>query len=139
MDFTSVLITGGAGFFGSNLTLLMKQLLPHQKVLTLDSLKRRGSELIVGRIQSGGVQFHHGDVRSWEINESVAEFDLLIDCSAEPSVQDGSSGFLRYVLNTNLVGTLNCLKLARLRKSAFLFLRASGKNEVMNRLRTSEK
>lgn len=125
MSFTSILITGGAGFVGSNLALLMKQKFPALKVLALDNLKRRGSELNIGRLQSAGVRFLHGDVRSWEDLEGLGEIELLIDCSAEPSVLAGASGSPRYVLNTNLLGTLNCLELARLRKSAFLFLSTS--------------
>ena len=52
-------------------------------------------------------------------------FDLMVDCSAEPSVQAGLGGSPRTVLDTNLVGTLNCLEAARLRGAAFLFLSTS--------------
>jgi CDP-paratose 2-epimerase len=49
----------------------------------------------------------------------------LIDCSAEPSVQAGLDGSPRSVLDTNLVGTINCLEAARVRGAAFLFLSTS--------------
>ena len=49
----------------------------------------------------------------------------MIDCSAEPSVQAGLSGSPRSVLDTNLVGTINCLEAARARGAAFLFLSTS--------------
>ncbi|MFM6900519.1 MAG: 3-beta hydroxysteroid dehydrogenase, partial [Microcystis panniformis] len=40
-----VLITGGAGFVGSSLGLGLAQLYPDWKIIALDNLKRRGSEL----------------------------------------------------------------------------------------------
>ena len=49
----------------------------------------------------------------------------MIDCSAEPSVQAGLGGSPRSVLDTNLVGTINCLEAARARGAAFLFLSTS--------------
>ena len=49
----------------------------------------------------------------------------MIDCSAEPSVQAGLGGSPRAVLDTNLVGTINCLEAARARGAAFLFLSTS--------------
>ena len=50
--------------------------------------------------------------------EGLPPFDLMIDCSAEPSVQAGLDGSPRYVLETNLAGSINCLELARARGGA---------------------
>lgn len=49
----------------------------------------------------------------------------MIDCSAEPSVTAGYSESPEYLINTNLVGTINCLELAREKNAAFLFLSTS--------------
>jgi CDP-paratose 2-epimerase len=125
MEFKSLLITGGAGFVGSNLAVLFKQARPDLSVTALDNLKRRGSELNLLRLRGAGVHFVHGDIRCWEDLEALPDVDLVIDCSAEPSVQAGATGSPRYVLNTNLVGTINCLELARVRGAAFLFLSTS--------------
>ena len=91
----------------------------------VDSLKRRGSELNLARLKSAGIPFFHGDVRCPEDLNGVPEYDLLIDCSAEPSVHAGASGTSRYLLNTNLIGTINCLEAACERNAAFLFLSTS--------------
>lgn len=123
--FKSILITGGAGFVGSNLAMLLRRDVPEVKVTALDSLKRRGSELNLPRLQAAGVRFIHGDVRCPEDFSTLPEYDLLIDCSAEPSVQAGVGGSPVYVLNTNLQGTINCLEAARQRQAAFLFLSTS--------------
>lgn len=125
MSFDSVLITGGAGFVGSNLALLFRQAMPRLAVAALDNLKRRGSELNLPRLRAAGVNFVHGDIRCPEDLEAVPDLDLLIDCSAEPSVQAGLDGSPLFVLQTNLAGTINCLELARRRGAAFLFLSTS--------------
>ena len=58
------LITGGAGFVGSNLALALRTALPTAEVVCLDNLYRRGSELNVPRLEAAGVKFHKGDVRA---------------------------------------------------------------------------
>jgi CDP-paratose 2-epimerase len=121
----NVLVTGGAGFVGSNLALAWKRDFPEDKVTSLDNLKRRGSELTVPRLKAAGIAFEHGDVRNREDLEAVGEADLILECSAEPSVQAGYNGGARYLLNTNLAGTLNCLEFARERGARFIFLSTS--------------
>ena len=110
-----VLVTGGAGFVGANLALMLRR--DHEwPVVALDNLKRRGSELALRRLAKGGVSFVHGDVRIPSDLEVAGPVDLIIECSAEPSVHAGGDGDGRYVVETNLVGTLNCLELARRRQ-----------------------
>jgi len=125
MPFESVLITGGAGFVGSNLAVHFRHALPQLTVTAVDNLKRRGSELNLPRLRRAGVRFLHADVRSPEDLAALPEFDLLLDCSAEPSVHAGNNDSPRYVLNTNLMGTVNCLELAQQRDAAVLFLSTS--------------
>jgi CDP-paratose 2-epimerase len=120
-----VLITGGAGFVGSALGLGLAQRYPDWQITALDNLKRRGSELNLPRLKQAGIQFIHGDVRNTEDLDPVAlQPDLILECSAEPSVLAGyaSPG---YVLQTNLVGTVNCLELARQTQADFIFLSTS--------------
>jgi len=120
-----VLITGGAGFVGSTLGLELAQRYPDWKITALDNLKRRGSELNLPRLKQADIQFIHGDVRNIEDLDPVAlQPDLILECSAEPSVLAGytSPG---YVLQTNLVGTINCLELARQTQADFIFLSTS--------------
>jgi CDP-paratose 2-epimerase len=125
MGFKNLLIAGGAGFVGSNLALLFRKARPELGVTVLDSLKRRGSELNLARLEDARVEFRHGDIRSREDFDDLPPYDVMIDCSAEPSVQAGLGGSPRAVLDTNLVGTINCLEAARTRGAAFLFLSTS--------------
>jgi CDP-paratose 2-epimerase len=124
MGFSRIAITGGAGFVGSSLALAFRQS-GVQEVCAVDSLKRRGSELNLARLQDAGIGFVHADVRCSEDLDGLPEFDLLIDCSAEPSVHAGMSGSPLYLLNTNLLGTIHCLEAARKRGAALLFLSSS--------------
>jgi CDP-paratose 2-epimerase len=125
MDFKNLLVTGGAGFVGSNLAICFRAAHPGLGVTVLDNLKRRGSELSLPRLFAAGVKFRHGDIRCADDFDDLPPFDLLIDCSAEPSVQAGLRGSPRSVLETNLVGTINCLEAARARGASFLFLSTS--------------
>jgi len=119
-----ILITGGCGFVGSNLAIKMKQKYPLSVITCLDNLKRRGSELNIKRLYENNVKFIHGDIRCKEDFEGL-EFDLMIECSAEPSVMAGVNSSPQYLLNTNLVGTINCLESVRRNKAKIIFLSTS--------------
>ena len=125
IPFRKVLITGGAGFVGANLALLLRRAYPDVAVSAFDNLKRRGSELNLPRLRRAGVSFQHGDIRCREDVDAWPAFDLLIDCSAEPSVQAGVVGSPLPVLHNNLTGSLYCLEAARRQQAAFLFLSTS--------------
>jgi CDP-paratose 2-epimerase len=119
-----ILITGGAGFVGSNLALSLAER-RGSEIVAFDNLHRRGSELALPRLRSGGVGFVHGDIRNPEDFDNLPAADLVIECSAEPSVHAGYDGSPRYLLNTNLLGTINCLDYARRHGSAVVFLSTS--------------
>lgn len=120
-----VLILGGAGFVGSSLAIGLKQAYPDWQITCFDNLRRRGSELNLPRFKQHDIQFIHGDVRSAsDLDASDFEVDTIIDCSAEPSVLAGFTS-PQYVLQTNLVGTINILELARQAGAKLLFLSTS--------------
>lgn len=121
-----ILITGGAGFVGSNLAIKLKTKYPHYSILSFDNLKRRGSELNLKRLNDHGVSFLHGDIRCKEdLYFDNQQFDAIIDASAEPSVLAGITSPVEQVINNNLTGTANCLELARKHHSTFIFLSTS--------------
>jgi CDP-paratose 2-epimerase len=119
-----ILVTGGAGFVGSHVSIRLRQEAVGE-VVALDNLRRRGSELAISRLEVGGVEFRHGDIRNPTDLEAVGPFDLLIECSAEPSVQAGYGESPAYVVDTNLVGTLHCLEAARRCGGDLVFLSTS--------------
>lgn len=121
-----ILVTGGAGFVGSNLAIWLKHRYSDSEVLAVDNLKRRGSETTLPRLRESGVVFMHGDIRSPEdLRLDAHHLDLIVECSAEPSVLAGFGESPDYLLNTNLIGTINCLELARRTGAAVIFLSTS--------------
>lgn len=119
-----VLVTGGAGFVGSNLAIALAAR-GDLEVLAFDNLHRRGSELNVPRLGDGGVEFVRGDVREPDDLQRLPRIDAIVECSAEPSVMSGATGDTSYVLHTNLTGAYNCLELARRDSAPMLFLSTS--------------
>ena len=120
-----VLVTGGAGFVGGNLACGLKKRYPDLQVICLDNLHRRGSELHLPRLREAGIRFVHGDIRSPGDLEAVGRFDVLLECSAEPSVLAGYGSQREYLVQTNLMGTVHCLEAALRHQAAVVFLSTS--------------
>ena len=120
-----VLITGGAGFVGSNLAVALASRHPEWEILALDNLYRRGSELNLPRLEAAGVEFVKGDVREPADLKRLPDLSAIIECSAEPSVMSGVDGDTSYLVHTNLTGAYNCLELARRTGAFMVFLSTS--------------
>jgi CDP-paratose 2-epimerase len=121
-----ILITGGAGFVGSSLAIRIKKNYPAYEVFVMDNLKRKGSELNIRRLTDQQITFVHGDIRNKEDFDAIpSDVTDIIEASAEPSVLAGINGTPDYLLNTNLVGTINCLNFAKKCKASFIFLSTS--------------
>lgn len=126
MDYQSIFVTGGAGFVGSSLSIALKTRYPEVRIVVADNLKRRGSELNIPRLRSQDIAFVHADIRNPEdLYAAGDDIDLILECSAEPSVLAGYGGRPDYVVNTNLLGTINCLELARRTNADLVFLSTS--------------
>jgi len=122
----NVLITGGAGFVGSSLAMAIRRAHPGTAVVAFDNLRRRGSEMNLPRLKAEGVRFVHGDVRSLADLAAIRPApDLILECSAEPSVLAGYGGSPEYLIHTNLTGCFHCLEIARQAKADFLFVSTS--------------
>jgi len=119
-----ILITGGAGFIGSNLALALRKAMPEAAIVGMDNLYRRGSELNVTRLETAGVRFHRGDVRD-PASFPAEPFDLMVECSAEPSVLAGGDGSPDYVFQTNVDGAYHCLEACRRHGAGMIFLSTS--------------
>lgn len=119
-----LLITGGAGFVGSNTALALRTAFPDASITAMDNLYRSGSELNVTRLEAAGVRFHRGDVRHPETFPEEP-FDLMIECSAEPSVLAGRDGSPDYLFQTNLVGAYHCLEACRRHGAGMIFMSTS--------------
>ena len=120
-----LLVTGGAGFVGASLALAFKRDFPAWRVTALDNLYRKGSALSLPRLAAAGVTFERGDVRNREDIDRCGGFDLLIECSAEPSAKAGYGEAPGYLIDTNLGGAVNCLEACRENGAGMIFLSTS--------------
>lgn len=120
-----VLITGGCGFIGSNLAVAFRK--QGDCVVALDNLSRRGSDILRDRILEAGAEFVRGDIRNPEDLQRVAgPIDLMVECSAEPSVLVGVNGAdAEFMVQNNLVGSLHCFEFARRNNVPVIFLSTS--------------
>jgi CDP-paratose 2-epimerase len=120
----NILITGGAGFVGSNAALALRTAFPDAALTAMDNLYRSGSELNLPRLEAAGIGFHRGDVRD-PATFPGEPFQLMIECSAEPSVLAGNDGSPDYLFQTNLVGAYHCLEACRRHGAGIIFLSTS--------------
>lgn len=120
-----ILITGGAGFVGSTISIGLKTRYPNYQIYALDNLRRSGSELNLKRLKEAGVEFVHGDIRNAEDLDAFTHLDAIIDASADPSVLSGINSPVYPLINANLFGTVNCLELALKHNATFIFLSTS--------------
>jgi CDP-paratose 2-epimerase len=124
-----VLITGGAGFIGSNLA---KTLLAEGATIRiLDNLSRRGVEhnLRMLRGLGGRLEFIEGDVRDRHTTDRLAaDVDEIYHLAAQVAVTT-SIDDPRTDLETNLLGTFNVLEAAR-RSGRQPFLLFTSTNKV---------
>ena len=122
----TILITGGAGFVGSNLAIFLKEKYPDYSILCFDNLKRRGSEINANKLREQNIEFIHGDIRNKsDFEEIQVPVHCVIDAAAEPSVLAGLDGNTDYVIETNLNGTVNALNFSLKHKANFIFLSTS--------------
>jgi CDP-paratose 2-epimerase len=120
-----ILITGGCGFIGSNLAAALKE--DGHSITCFDNLSRRGSEILRERIREYGCRFVKGDIRNKkDLARLAGNFDLMIECSAEPSVLVGSKGRdAWFMVENNLVGSVNCFEFCRENSVPVIFLSTS--------------
>jgi len=134
-----ILICGGCGFIGSNLAVHFAGKGEH--VVCLDNLSRRGSEILLKRVTDAGCGVVHGDLRNPEDLAKAGHFDLMIECSAEPSVMVGSQGAdARFMVRNNLESALNAFERVRELKAGIIFLSTSRvyPYDVLNNIQLDE-
>lgn len=115
-DAHKILVTGGAGFIGSNFVHYYVEQHPEQEVVVLDKLTYAGNlDNIQSLIDGGLVRFVEGDISDQEfINELFAteKFDTVVNFAAETHV-DRSIIDPHIFVQTNVMGTHNLLLASR--------------------------
>lgn len=112
----NILITGGAGFIGSNFVHYWVKKYPEDQVVVLDKLTYAGClPNIQTLIDNNKIEFIKGDIRNQELIELLFkkfQIDIVAHFAAESHVDRSIEGPEEFV-KTNVLGTLNLLLSAK--------------------------
>jgi len=117
----SILIAGGCGFVGTNLAIYLSK---YFKIECLDNLSRKGSGHNLSLLKSYKIKNYNFDIINFQKILKLPKYDLIIDCCAEAAIEVSKKEIDR-VINTNLLGTINLLKKAKIDDSKIIFLSTS--------------
>lgn len=116
MNMENILVTGGAGFIGSNFINYILNNFSDVKVINYDCLTYAGNlDNLKGVVNHPNYLFVKGDIRNNEFLEYIIQIykvDGIINFAAESHV-DRSIDNSRPFIETNIGGTLNILEAAR--------------------------
>ena len=115
---SNILVTGGAGFIGSNFVHYVVGNTDHT-VTVLDALTYAGNRASLAGLPEDRVRFVHGDITDAElVDRLTADADAVVHYAAE-SHNDNSLHSPRPFLDTNIIGTYTLLEAARRHETRF--------------------
>ncbi|TKX56660.1 dTDP-glucose 4,6-dehydratase [Halorubrum sp. SS7] len=108
-----ILVTGGAGFIGSNFVHHVLDTHENDEIVTLDALTYAGSkDNLEGVLDDPRHEFVEGDIRDQElVRDLVADVDAIVNFAAESHVDRSIEGAKPFV-STNVQGTQTLLDAA---------------------------
>src|SRR5436190_9821073 len=114
MSFRSILVTGGAGFIGSNFVRLVAREQPECKITVLDALTYAGNmENLADLVEAGRVRFVKGNICDPRaVREAMTDAEIVFNFAAETHV-DRSIEEAASFIETDIQGTYNLLNHAR--------------------------
>lgn len=108
-----ILVTGGAGFIGSNFVNYLDNQRPDWIVTVLDKLTYAGNRQNLKNIKSKKFQFVQGDICDKRlVNSLIATHDAVVHFAAE-SHNDNSLNNPEPFVQTNIIGTFTLLEAVR--------------------------
>lgn len=108
-----LLVTGGAGFIGSNFVRYVLQERPGWHITVLDLLTYAGNQKNLARLDPARFAFIKGDICDEKVlNQAVANCDAIVHFAAESHVDNSVHSPWPFV-QTNIVGTYQVLEAAR--------------------------
>ena len=112
-----ILVTGGAGFIGSNFVRHVLTAHPDDAVVTLDKLTYAGNPANLKDVEADPRhRFVKGDIcDAGLVGDLMAEVDAVVHFAAETHVDRSNSGADEF-LRTNVTGTFTLLEAARARR-----------------------
>ncbi|WP_444919147.1 dTDP-glucose 4,6-dehydratase [Microbulbifer sp. JMSA003] len=111
-----LLVTGGAGFIGSNFVHYWMRKYPEDTVVVLDALTYAGNLENLNQVRCRpNFKFHQGDICNTTLVEDLLkryQIDTLVNFAAESHVDRSISGPDAFI-QTNIIGTYSLLKAAK--------------------------
>jgi len=108
-----LLITGGAGFIGSNFVRYLYKNRPDWNLVVFDALTYAGNKENIAGLDEKRVAFIHADICDQKaINSAVSNTDAVVHFAAE-SHNDNSLDSPWPFVNTNIIGTYNIIEAVR--------------------------
>jgi dTDP-glucose 4,6-dehydratase len=110
----NILITGGAGFIGTNFVNLISKKYPDYKITVIDKLNQQGRKENLDSVKSK-IDFQNFDLIQFEKLSKLfkeKEFDFVVHFAAETNVDRSIENPLEFV-NSNVVATQNLLSLSQ--------------------------
>lgn len=115
-NISSVLVTGGSGFIGSNFILKSCEMFPKVQFTNIDNLSYAVSQKTqIELLQFQNYSFVHLDICDQNLVKKIFEenaFDLVIHFAAESHVDNSISDPSQFI-QTNIIGTFNLLNTIR--------------------------
>jgi len=112
----NILVTGGAGFIGSNFVRMVLAEHPDCSIVNLDKLTYAGNlESLVDVLDNRRHRFVHGDICDGPLVEKIindCRIDAIVNFAAESHVDRSIVG-PKIFIETNITGTLTLLQAAR--------------------------
>lgn len=113
---SNILVTGAAGFIGTNFVYYWRSKHPQDQIVALDSLSYAGNLNNLKKLTDDSMfKFVKGDICDQVLVESLLQeysLDTIVNFAAESHVDRSISNPDAFI-NTNIVGTYNLLKSAR--------------------------
>ncbi len=109
-----ILVTGGAGFIGSNFILYMMEKYPDYEIVNLDTLTYAGNLENLKSVENNpNYTFVHGDIcNTDDVKKAMTGCDWVVHFAAESHVDRSITGPAIFV-KTNVIGTQVLLDVAR--------------------------
>lgn len=129
-----LLVTGGAGFIGSNFVRFWRERHPDDELVVLDALTYAGNAASLDDIE--GMRLVEGNIRNGDLVASLlreSDIDTIVHFAAESHVDRSILGPDAFV-DTNIVGTHELLKQAK----AYWLDQGSGREHRFHHVSTDE-